>query len=374
MNYENIEYVLVLAGWVIGLLLGMIFLAFKTPQHTRQAYYNRGKRITGIIYLLFGFELLFQWLLRFYLELNNPIVSVTVYLFTYCAATLLITTGFCILLAPRLLNKRQYSIIVSILAVYTLFLLGVNLLPTRLLQVKGIIVVCAILFIINSVMIYKCIMIYRKAIHDLRTYYSDILDNLIRWMPGVGFGVMLLLIAAPITCLAPREVGIYQLALGIFLMIYTFLSIINFYFRYDKVAVALSSDESFEVDNADDIDAGQSTISLSESLCAVLQEKEKRWKDQGRFRQTGITIDQVAHEMGTNRNYLSRYLNEVKNMTFYEWVAQMRIQEAQSLMLAHPEASIEQISTQVGFTSHSTFSSTFKKITGMSPLQWRNRR
>ena len=109
-------------------------------------------------------------------------------------------------------------------------------------------------------------------------------------------------------------------------------------------------------------------------MCAVLQEKEKRWKDQGRFRQTGITIDQVAHEMGTNRNYLSRYLNEVKNMTFYEWVAQMRIQEAQSLMLAHPEASIEQISTQVGFTSHSTFSSTFKKITGMSPLQWRNRR
>ena len=77
--------------------------------------------------------------------------------------------------------------------------------------------------------------------------------------------------------------------------------------------------------------------------------------------------------MGTNRSYLSRYLNEVKNVTFYEWVSLMRIQEAQQLMAASGTSmTMEQIAARVGFSSYSTFSSTFKKIVGISPNRWRN--
>ena len=76
--------------------------------------------------------------------------------------------------------------------------------------------------------------------------------------------------------------------------------------------------------------------------------------------------------MGTNRSYLSRYLNEVRQMTFYEWVARMRIDEAQSIMVQERETSIEQIASRLGFTSVSTFSITFKKVVGESPVKWRN--
>lgn len=366
------EYSLVLAGWVIGLLFGTICLAFKTPLHARQAYYNRGKNITGIVYLLFGLELFFQWLIRFYVELHNLVLSVSVYLFTYCAAVILIAIGFCTLLAPSLLNKRQYNICIGILAVYSLILLVLNLLPARPLQVKGIIAACVVLFIINCTMIYNCIMIYRKVINDLRTYYSDVLDNLINWMPGVGIGVMLLFLAAPITCLAPREVGIYQLAMGIILMVYIFLCIINFYFRYDRVAAVFSIEDDICDDDAnEDNTTEHAALSLSESLCEVLQEKEKHWQEQGRYREPGLTIEQAARDMGTNRNYLSRYLNQVRHMTFYEWVAQMRIEEAQTLM-ANSSMTMEQIAAQVGFSSYPTFSSTFKKVVGITPNRWRN--
>ena len=76
--------------------------------------------------------------------------------------------------------------------------------------------------------------------------------------------------------------------------------------------------------------------------------------------------------MGTNRSYLSRYLNEVKHVTFYEWVAWMRIHEAQSMMINNSNMPIEQIANLVGFSSSSTFSSTFKKLVGISPNRWRN--
>ena len=149
--------------------------------------------------------------------------------------------------------------------------------------------------------------------------------------------------------------------------------------HYNKLAVAITSSPG-EKDNEEDTDTGESLdgdgevmrSTLSESLRDVLNEKAQRWIERGGYRTPGITIDQVAHDMGTNRSYLSRYLNEVCQVSFYEWVAQMRIEEAQSLMRSNPSLSIEQIATKVGFTSASTFSSTFKKMVGSTPNKWRN--
>ena len=132
------------------------------------------------------------------------------------------------------------------------------------------------------------------------------------------------------------------------------------------------------VESADDLeqqaddDKNAGTTSLSTSLQEIMRDKESRWRDLGGYRTPGLTIEQAARAMGTNRSYLSRYLNEVRRMTFYEWVAQMRIDEAQSIMLQEPDVSMEQIASRVGFSSLSTFSSTFKKIVGESPIKWRN--
>ena len=165
------------------------------------------------------------------------------------------------------------------------------------------------------------------------------------------------------------------------MIIYTFICIINFSSSYKSLAAALDDGEvgSDAQENSAMNDAGEDEgdmnaqrSSFSDSLIEVMQEKEARWRARGGYRTKGVTIEQAAREIGTNRSYLSKYLNEVRQMTFYEWVAQMRIQEAQSLMLADRNMPIEQIASEVGFTSQSTFSSTFKKQMGISPNAWRN--
>jgi AraC-like DNA-binding protein len=204
-----------------------------------------------------------------------------------------------------------------------------------------------------------------------------VVENLMRWMPGVGFGIMIFMLSAPITCLCPRWIGINQLALGIIMMIYTFVCVINFSLNYNKVAVAITPGELGGNDanlpeNPDNEDTMSSSTSLNDSLRDILHEKAQRWIERGGYRTPGITIEHVARDMGTNRSYLSRYLNELRHVNFYEWVAQLRIEEAQSLMRTHPSMLIEQIASRVGFTSASTFSSTFKKIVGITPNKWRN--
>lgn len=373
MDFEAIEYNLVLIGWVVGILLGLVLLFVRLPNSKVHITYRKAKNTCAVTLLLFGLEILFQWLIRFYFELNDPALSVSVYLFAFCLATLIFTSGFCTMLAPNFMDRKQRNILFSVLIVYGIFLIINYFIDNRRMQSIGILIACALLFIITCISIFKCVVIYRHAINELKTYYSDVVENLIRWMPGVGAGIMLLLLAAPITCLCPRWVGVYQLALGIVLFIYIFIYTIEFSFSYNTVAVAIHQQaEAGEPQDPGDGMVNEEATTLSESLQEVIQSKEARWREQGGYRTAGLTIEQAARAMGTNRSYLSRYLNEVRHMTFYEWIAQMRIEEAQSIMLQESETSIEQIASRVGFSSVSTFSSTFKKVVGESPVKWRN--
>ncbi len=373
MDFDAIEYGIVLVGWVVGILLGTILLLVKLPADKVHFTYRRAKNTCAITIILFGLEILFQWLIRFYFELNDPALSLSVYLMTFCVATLIFTGGFCTMLAPHFMDKKQRNILLSVLAFYGTYLLINYFIDNRRIQSYGILIACAILLVITCISIYKFVYIYRHAINNLKTYYADVVENLMRWMPGVGAGVMLLLIAAPITCLCPRWVGINQLAMGIVLFIYTFIYTIEFSFSYNTVAAAIHQQpEVDEPQDAGNEPAKSGSSSLSASLQEVMQSKESRWREQGGYRTAGLTIEQAARAMGTNRSYLSRYLNEVRQMTFYEWVARMRIDEAQSIMVQERETSIEQIASRLGFTSVSTFSSTFKKVVGESPVKWRN--
>ena len=57
-------------------------------------------------------------------------------------------------------------------------------------------------------------------------------------------------------------------------------------------------------------------------------------------------------------------------MTFYQYLQQMRINHAKSL-LSNPELSVTDISYQTGFTSCTAFTRAFKKSTGYPPSQFR---
>ena len=377
MNYYDfIEYDLVLIGWVVALLLGSLLLLIKLPVASTHRSYVIAKNTCGLAMLLLGVEIFFQWLLRFYLEFIDPILSVSVYLFTYWLANLLFTWGFSSMLAPRQLSRRKRHVLIAGSGCYLFVLLCNYFVLEGKAQAYGVLIACVLLFLLTCASIYVCVITYRRAINNLRTYYSDVVEKLMRWMPGVGFGIMLLLLSAPISCLAPRWVGINHLAFSIIMFIYTFVCIISFSMNYNKVAVALTDDQQCGGESADHAitsdSPGASDCSLSESLLKVLFDKEKRWQELGGYRIQGLTIDQVAREMGTNRSYLSKFLNETRHESFYEWINRMRIAEAKSLMLDDSSLSIEQVAKHVGFASASTFYNAFKKFEGISPKKWRD--
>jgi AraC-like DNA-binding protein len=95
--------------------------------------------------------------------------------------------------------------------------------------------------------------------------------------------------------------------------------------------------------------------------------------EQELFKQTGLTLDQIAKLIGTNRSYLSEAINTHYQKSFTQWLGSIRIQSAKEQLTnaKYGHLSIEGISKNAGFSSISTFNSHFKNETGLTPSYFR---
>ena len=73
-----------------------------------------------------------------------------------------------------------------------------------------------------------------------------------------------------------------------------------------------------------------------------------------------------------NRTYLSQFINTEYGCSFYQWVNNLRIEEAKRLMTEQPDLKIQDIADRCGFASRQVFSRAFVRETGQTPSEWNN--
>ena len=84
----------------------------------------------------------------------------------------------------------------------------------------------------------------------------------------------------------------------------------------------------------------------------------------------GITIQDVAKEMGISRQTLKTYLQENKQLTFNNWLIDLRIEEAKRLLTEHKEWSNETVAQASGFNNRTYFQTQFCERVGTTPAKW----
>ena len=84
----------------------------------------------------------------------------------------------------------------------------------------------------------------------------------------------------------------------------------------------------------------------------------------------GLSLGDLALEMNLNANYLSQVFKKETGKTFLKYVTDLRIEKAKA-MLDSGNYSISEIASALGFNDYFYFLKTFKRVTGLTPKQYR---
>lgn len=84
-----------------------------------------------------------------------------------------------------------------------------------------------------------------------------------------------------------------------------------------------------------------------------------------------ISLDTVAEKANMSKNAFCRYFKKRTNKTFFQFLIEIRIENACKLLYRNPELSISIISEMCGFQNITNFNRKFKELKGITPSRYR---
>ena len=85
-----------------------------------------------------------------------------------------------------------------------------------------------------------------------------------------------------------------------------------------------------------------------------------------------LTLKMAAEHERLDRSYLSKLFAKEMGMPIKAYILKAKITTAQNILI-FSDFSIAEIADSLGFSSQSAFAAAFRKLTGLTPLQYRNR-
>ncbi|CCH51732.1 transcriptional regulator, AraC family [Fibrisoma limi BUZ 3] len=181
---------------------------------------------------------------------------------------------------------------------------------------------------------------------------------------------------------------------GIFVLIFalvTFPLIYSFLFDWPgqwlyypqglAVTVALFwvSLNSLMIDSRIASDTAQNTTNLAPQLSPpaqqrIYQEFQRLLTDEHLYKNPSLKLSDLAGRLDLTPNYLSRIINQEAKKSFNDLLNEYRVDEVKRLLTepAFQHYTLESLGREAGFNAKSTFQAVFKKVTGLTPSQYKD--
>jgi AraC-like DNA-binding protein len=87
-----------------------------------------------------------------------------------------------------------------------------------------------------------------------------------------------------------------------------------------------------------------------------------------------VSQSMISRKLLIPAHHISQVINEKLNQSFFEFIADYRIREAEKILRDRDKnhLTVEDIAEEVGYISKSAFNKTFKKVTGKTPSEYRS--
>lgn len=363
--YKNI----LLASFVAMYAYGLFSFLTLSPEGKEYDNYRVSRKFFGVNMIRWATYLVVHW--HFNLRLNNPLLASTICFSCYYPGIMLFEATFSSLINRNYpVRKRIKKIVLNAIVINAIVFTNYFFCEPTMQKIVlwGMAVALAIEMVI---LCRRFLILYRNALNRGDNYYSENIEVFIRWMPNCIYIAVAFGFAGSIFLFSSNSaVSVYMFG-GLLLFTYIFISYQNYMINITKIKDMILAD----VDSTSEVatkDVSAEEIISEESLeLKRLEMRMNDWLNEKGFIKKGITIEELAVEFGTNRTYLSSFINSTYKFSFREWVAMHRIEYAKKLLLADQDMPSTKIAEKIGY-SPNAFTTIFTKTEGMSPTQWRS--
>lgn len=227
------------------------------------------------------------------------------------------------------------------------------------------IVLIGILYVLWS--LYR-IHVYQKKIRDA---FSNIERINLRWLQIITYGIGIIWL----TVIIGSDIET-NTVVAVFVLLIGFFGI-----RQTPVFTGVLSDKQLTVqDESDQVDPNIRDSSKKYETSGLSQEKKqfletalaKKIDEEKIFLDPELSLDKLASVLNVHPNYLSQYINEVLQLTFYDYINLKRIEEFKRAVQLQENKNLNLLglSYDCGFNSKSSFNRNFKKFSGQTPSEY----
>lgn len=367
MIHPAYEYALC-AALALMLFFGAYFLVGRTPDKPIFDNYLRSRRIMGIALLVLAANYTVH--LLFELRFSYPDKAIFLNLSTYYLSAWLFSSALTSLLDRNYLTRRRSLRHIAGWVLFTA-VSGVVLLQLsgRIPRLIGLLVMAAWFLTYAFRLAGRLIRTYRKAVRVVDDFHSDHIAAYIRWLSIFTYWAVIFGVGCGLLTFLPERYVVLWILSSIPFYAYLFCSYMNYLLFYEQVERILEAEmapgrtaEPLNGTNA--VPAGY----------AAIPPRLNAWLDRNGFVQPGLTIEELAEEIGTNRTYLADYIKTNYRASFREWITGLRLEYAKKMFREHPGQTVSWISEASGFLSLSHFTRLFTEKESCSPARWRKTR
>lgn len=252
----------------------------------------------------------------------------------------------------------------SALSLYVVFLLTGSQLIFSVLTIMWII--CLILLVVNHV---------RKYNQSLSFHYSNVDSHRKTWF-------LYILLWAFVVYPVYKVFSLGTVGSDVFYIIYALSQVALYVILSRNVSVQTTTENEATISLQEFVEetdgSGDSTTGAGLSASdffpedqqqKMLAELTKMMEEEKLYRNPELCVDDLVKRFGTNASYFYYFMRDVVNASFFDYVNSYRIEEAKGLLLKGEK--VDLLAEAVGYNSANTFRRAFKKITGLTPSEWR---
>lgn len=357
MNTEALLYYMFnLSFVIIFTVLCVLTLFMHMPKDDSFRSYRKSRYILGAAFALMAVYCIFRLCI---IQHQNDYLHFWILIFISLIFSWMNYTSFLFLINSDHKIRRHFFIdgIMPSLLIILLGVLG-DIIPALQEEMSSL---------LGLIFLFKCIWMFyiaerewRKVNTNLMEVYDENPD--ISWIRQLVWLTMFLSIGTLFSWYLPWSLVLFDISAPL-IYFYMVIKLVNYYPR------KIEEMRNENLLGTNDLEPFAKATPISKNIL-MLEPKIQSWIDDKKFCRANLSIKDVALEMGTNHNYLSKYLNSCLNVSFQVWLNTLRIEESKNILAAE-NVSIEEVGAKVGIPLSYNFSRWFKIVTGETPFRYR---